>query len=90
MDGEAKAASLRPQKIALLVNGATRPAGAIVVDGTIAQTPHQGATRRIDKIDMASGPLVAAVPAASSPAVREGERIAATFSRDALHLMDEL
>jgi len=86
--GQARAASLRPEKVGLVPSRAAVPAGAIGVEGTVAQVLYQGATKRIE-IATAIGPLVAALPAAGSPPVGEGAAVRAVFAREALHLMDE-
>jgi putative spermidine/putrescine transport system ATP-binding protein len=86
--GEARAASLRPEKVGLLADGGARPTGMIGVEGTVAQVLYQGATKRIE-IATAIGPLIAALPASGSPPVGEGEAVRAVFAREALHLMDE-
>ncbi len=54
--GTARAASLRPEKIALA--GDTTPADAIVVEGTVGEVLYHGAMRRIE-VNTAAGPLVA-------------------------------
>jgi putative spermidine/putrescine transport system ATP-binding protein len=86
--GKSGTASLRPEKIALLVNGAGPPDGSIAVDGVVGQVLYQGPVKRIE-FSSAAGPLVAAVPAADSPPTSEGDRIRAVFPLSALHLMDE-
>ena len=60
------------------------PAGAIGVEGTVAQVLYQGATTRIE-IAAAIGPLVAALPAAASPPAAEGAAVRAACARAALH-----
>jgi putative spermidine/putrescine transport system ATP-binding protein len=86
--GAAKVASLRPEKIALLMGDEAPPEGKIAIEGTVAQVLYQGPVKRIE-LSTASGPLVLAVPAATSPRASEGTRVRAVFSRDALHVMDE-
>ncbi len=83
--GTAKAASLRPEKIAI-VNGAA-PADAIVVEGTISEVLYHGAVKRIE-LDTTTGHLVAAVASASAGEAGPGSKVRLAFPRTALHLMD--
>jgi putative spermidine/putrescine transport system ATP-binding protein len=85
--GTNRPASLRPEKISVLGNGETPPAGAVVVDGTVDEVLYHGAQKRIE-LTTAAGRLVAAVPSAAGTPVSEGDRIRIVFARDALHLMD--
>jgi putative spermidine/putrescine transport system ATP-binding protein len=86
--GERRAASLRPEKIALLGDGAAPPAGAIVVDGRVGEVLYHGPVRRIE-MTTAAGPLVAAIPAATGGDAAAGAPVRAVFLPAALHLMDE-
>ncbi len=85
--GESRAASLRPEKIAVLTNGASAPDGAVVVEGTIDEVLYQGAVKRIE-LTTANGRLIAAVPSHSGGNAGEGAKVRLAFARDALHLMD--
>ena len=87
--GDAKAASLRPEKIALEGFGVASRPGDVAVEGTVARILYQGAVRRVE-VATATGPLVAAVPAATTAQIFEGAPIRAVFARDALHLMEGL
>ena len=82
----AKPASLRPEKIAVLAEGAAAPEGAVVISGTVSEVLYHGATKRIE-VATDAGRLVAAVPAREGPAVAGGS-VRLVFSPDALHLMD--
>jgi putative spermidine/putrescine transport system ATP-binding protein len=84
--GVAKAASLRPEKIAVLSENASTPDGAIVVAGTVSEVLYHGATQRIE-VATDAGRLVAAVPARDGP-VASGGNVRLAFPREALHLMD--
>jgi putative spermidine/putrescine transport system ATP-binding protein len=85
--GESRAASLRPEKVSLLANGAPPAGDAIVIDGSVQQILYQGPVKRIEIVTEA-GPIVAAIPATSGPPARERQKVRAVFSRSALHLMD--
>ena len=85
--GARRLASLRPEKIAVLANGADPPIGSVVVEGTVQEVLYHGAAKRIE-LDTAAGRLVAAVPSAASAPVKEGDRVRLAFARDALHVMD--
>jgi putative spermidine/putrescine transport system ATP-binding protein len=83
--GTAQAASLRPEKIAVLEGAA--PADAIVVEGTVGEVLYHGAMKRIE-LDTAAGRLVAAVPSATAGDAGPGASVRIAFPRSALHLMD--
>jgi len=85
--GADRAASLRPEKIAIIAEDATPPEGALSVEGTIGEVLYHGAMKRIELTTVA-GRLVASVPAAASPSTGEGDRVRLVFRRDALHLLD--
>ena len=85
--GADKPASLRPEKIAILSNGATPPANAIVVPGTVSEVLYHGAVKRVE-LTTATGRLIAAVPSHAGGRTVEGETVRLAFARDALHLMD--
>jgi putative spermidine/putrescine transport system ATP-binding protein len=83
--GEAKAASLRPEKIAIVAG--TPADGAIVIDGKVGEVLYHGATKRIE-LETAAGHIVAAVPSTSAIEATPGASVRASFPRSALHLMD--
>jgi len=85
--GTSRAASLRPEKIALLRDGGAA-GDAIVVDGTVTQILYQGATREVDLLT-AYGTLTAAAPGSAATGLAIGDSVRATFARSALHLLDE-
>jgi len=85
--GEKRAASLRPEKIGVLADGAAPPAGALIVEGTVSEVLYQGAVKRIELVTVA-GRMVAAIPSASGTPVGEGAHVRLAFAREALHLMD--
>jgi putative spermidine/putrescine transport system ATP-binding protein len=84
--GTLSAASLRPEKIAL-VDGGSVGDDAVTVDGWVGQILYQGAMKRV-QIVTTNGLLTAAVPAAASRPLRLGEPVRAAFPRSALHLLD--
>jgi putative spermidine/putrescine transport system ATP-binding protein len=79
--------SLRPEKIAVIADGAPPQSGLVGAPGTIANLQYQGAARRVE---IAIGPtaLHAVVPAADD-GLLPGRSVALAFSRDALHRMEE-
>ena len=83
-----KAASLRPEKIALLPDGASGSEGAVVVPGTIAQVLYHGAVNRVELALANGGRLLAAVPATSPVLPIQGASVRASFAREALHVME--
>ncbi|MEJ0013744.1 MAG: ABC transporter ATP-binding protein [Bauldia sp.] len=83
--GTARAASLRPEKIALA--GDSTPADAVIVEGTVGEVLYHGAMRRIE-VNTDAGPLVAAVSASAGGTATPGGRVRLAFPRSALHLMD--
>jgi putative spermidine/putrescine transport system ATP-binding protein len=85
--GAKRAASLRPEKIAIIAEDASPPDGALSVEGTIGEVLYHGAMKRVE-LTTTAGRLVAAVPAAAGPAASEGDRVRLVFRRDALHLLD--
>ncbi|MEO8667267.1 MAG: ABC transporter ATP-binding protein [Bauldia sp.] len=85
--GKAGVASLRPEKIAVVPNDAESRAGAIEVDGTVAQILYQGPVKRIE-LATAGSVLVAAIPATAGPPLSEGDRVRAVFAASALHIME--
>jgi len=82
------AASLRPEKIFVLADGAKAPDGALVIEGRVEEVLFHGAVYRVEVAAGDAGRLVLSVPAvgAESPAV--GAPIRAAFARDSLHLME--
>jgi putative spermidine/putrescine transport system ATP-binding protein len=85
--GRSGAASLRPEKIAILAGGAAPPEDAILVEGTVAEVLYHGAMKRIE-LATAAGRLVAAVPSASGAPLNQGDAVRVAFPCAALHLMD--
>ena len=81
-------ASLRPEKVAILRNGAKPGPEAIEVEGIVRQVLYQGAVRRIE-LATQGGRLVVALPASAGAAPEAGERVRAAFSQEALHPMEE-
>jgi hypothetical protein len=86
--GAARAASLRPEKVAVLGTGDTPPDGAIAVDGKVAEVLYHGAINRIELMTDI-GRLVAAAPASGGLSLAAGTPVRAVFAPEALHLMDE-
>ncbi|HZP20130.1 MAG TPA: ABC transporter ATP-binding protein [Bauldia sp.] len=86
--GTARAASLRPEKVAVLGAGYSPPAGAIAVEGKVAEVLYHGPTNRIE-LATGIGRLVAAAPAAGGPTLSTGAAVRAVFAPEALHLMDD-
>ncbi|WP_413989203.1 ABC transporter ATP-binding protein [Labrys okinawensis] len=85
--GVDKPASLRPEKIDLLADGAGA-AGGVVVAGTITQVLYHGAINRVEVTTDGGGRLLAAVPASSPVRPAQGAPVRIAFSRDALHVME--
>jgi len=85
--GAARPASLRPERVSVLLSGSPISAGSICLSGTVAEVLYHGAMRRIEA-DTTAGRLVAAVPAGDAPAVAPGAAVSLAFPRSALHLMD--
>jgi putative spermidine/putrescine transport system ATP-binding protein len=86
--GLSKPASLRPEKITLLVDGAAGESGAIIVPGTITQVLYHGAINRVEVTTQEGGRLLAAVPASSALLPVQGAAALVSFSRDALQVME--
>ena len=86
--GADQAASLRPEKIALLAAGAAAPEGAIAIEGRVDEVLFHGAAYRVEVVAADAGRLVLSVPAAAGDPPPKGARVRAAFSRDALHLME--
>ena len=84
--GSVRPASLRPEKIAVLADGAAAPGDAVVITGTVSEVLYHGATQRLD-VATDAGRLVAAIPAGVDR-IATGAAVRLTFARDALHLMD--
>ncbi|MDQ0391232.1 ABC transporter ATP-binding protein [Labrys monachus] len=81
-------ASLRPEKIALLAEGASPAADAITLTGTVAQVLYHGAVNRVEIATEGGGRLLATVAAAFAAADASGAPVRASFSRRALHVME--
>jgi putative spermidine/putrescine transport system ATP-binding protein len=86
--GFARSASLRPEKVALLAEGAATPDGALAIEGCVAEVLFHGAAYRVELIAADAGRLVLSIPASAGEPPSQGERVRAAFSRDALHLME--
>jgi putative spermidine/putrescine transport system ATP-binding protein len=86
--GLARAASLRPEKIALLASGASVPSNALTLDGRVAQVLYHGAVNRIEIVAADGRRLLLVVPAASGPPPRQGDVVRAFFDRRSLHFME--
>ena len=82
-------ASLRPEKIVLLAQGAACPADAFAVDGRVGASPlsRRRPPRRTDRPRRAAASF-SSVPASAGPPPRQGAPVRAAFSRDSLHLME--
>jgi putative spermidine/putrescine transport system ATP-binding protein len=85
--GTSKAASLRPEKIAVLAKTSTAPEGAVVINGTVSEVLYHGAVKRIE-LDTSRGHLVAAVPSTTAAHANPGTDVRLAFAKSALHLMD--
>jgi putative spermidine/putrescine transport system ATP-binding protein len=79
--------SLRPEKIAVIADGAVPQSGLVSASGTIAHVQYQGAVRRI-AIGVGSTALHAAIPAGGDR-LAPGRPVRIAFSKDALHRMEE-
>ena len=88
LGGTPRAASLRPEKVAVLGAGYTAPEGAIAVEATVAEVLYHGAMNRIE-LATGIGRLVAATAASGGPNLTAGMPVRAVFAPEALHLMDE-
>ena len=87
--GSDRAASLRPEKIALLAEGAAPAEGAIAIEGRVDEVLFHGAAYRVEVVSAEAGRrLVLSVPASAGDPPCEGARVRAAFQRDALHLME--
>jgi putative spermidine/putrescine transport system ATP-binding protein len=79
--------SLRPEKVAVIADGAPPPSGFVSAPGTIAHVQYQGAVRRV-AVGVGSTALHAAIPSGGDGLV-PGRTVAVAFSKDALHRMEE-
>jgi putative spermidine/putrescine transport system ATP-binding protein len=82
-------ASLRPEKIAVIAEGAALPADAISIEGRVDEVLFHGAVYRVEVNAPDAGRLVLSVPASAGDPLPEGARVRVAFSRDALHLMEQ-
>lgn len=87
--GTHKAASLRSEKISHLAAGASAPADAIVVEGTIVETLYQGAVKRVEFTLEDGEHMIATIPANADLVSAPGSRLRAAFPRSALHLLED-
>ncbi len=78
--------SLRPEKIAVLADGAPGP-DRIVAEGNVAAVQYQGAVRRI-QVTVAGFAVNAAVPAAGND-LAPGTAVRIAFDAAALHRMED-
>ncbi len=81
-------ASLRPEKIVLLADGAAAPEGALGIEGRVDEVLFHGAVYRVELTASEAGRLVVSVPASTGEPPSEGAPVRAAFARDALHLME--
>ena len=81
-------ASLRPEAIALLADGAPAPEGGIAIDGLVDEVMFHGAVYRVEVISVEAGRLALSVPASAGVPPGEGARVRVAFPREALHLME--
>jgi putative spermidine/putrescine transport system ATP-binding protein len=79
--------SLRPEKIAVIADGAVPQSGFLTAAGTIANVLYQGAVRRVE-IGIGATALNAALPAGSD-GLTPGRPVTLAFAKDALHRMEE-
>ena len=86
--GIERPASLRPEAIALLVDGAPAPEGAIAIDGLVDEVMFHGAVYRVEVVSVEAGRLALSVPASAGAPPGEGARVRVAFPRQALHLME--
>jgi len=80
--------SLRPEKVAVLMDKESPAGGWISVAGTVSDVQYQGAIRRIHAT--ADGAPVTATVAAGGVGVDPGARIMLAFPPSALHAMEDL
>jgi putative spermidine/putrescine transport system ATP-binding protein len=85
--GVERAASVRPEKIALIDAGAPAPADFIVLDGRVAQVLYHGAVSRIELVTAEAGPLFLTIPS-TVPPPPQGKAARVSFSRDSVHFME--
>jgi putative spermidine/putrescine transport system ATP-binding protein len=81
-------ASLRPEKIVLVADGAETPKAAIAIEGRVDEVLFHGAVYRVEVIAADAGRLVLSLPASAREPPSEGAHIRAAFAHDALHLME--
>jgi putative spermidine/putrescine transport system ATP-binding protein len=85
--GVERAASVRPEKIALIDADAPAPADFIVLDGRVAQVLYHGAVSRIELVTPEAGPLFLTIPS-TVPPPPQGKAARVSFSRDSVHFME--
>jgi putative spermidine/putrescine transport system ATP-binding protein len=81
-------ASLRPETIVLVAEGAEAPEGAVVIEARVEEVLFHGAVYRIEASAADAGRLVVSVPASAGEPPTAGARIRAAFDRCSLHLME--
>jgi putative spermidine/putrescine transport system ATP-binding protein len=85
--GVERAASVRPEKIALIDADAPARADLIVLDGRIAEVLYHGAVSRIELVTAEAGPLFLTIPSTVAPPP-QGAAARVSFSRDSVHFME--
>src|SRR5580700_1797122 len=85
--GVERAASVRPEKIALIDADAPAPADFIVLDGRVAQVLYHGAVSRIELVTAEAGRLFLTIPSTVAPP-QQGVAARISFSRYAVHFME--
>jgi putative spermidine/putrescine transport system ATP-binding protein len=85
--GVERAASVRPEKIALIDSVAPARADFIVLDGSIAEVLYHGAVSRIELVTAEAGPLFLTIPSTLA-APQQGAAVRVSFSRDSVHFME--
>src|SRR3984957_17253826 len=85
--GGQRAASVRPEKIALIGSDTPARADCVVLDGRIAQVLYHGAVSRIELVTAEAGRLFLTIPSTVAPP-QQGVAARISFSRDAVHFME--
>jgi putative spermidine/putrescine transport system ATP-binding protein len=85
--GVERAASVRPEKIALIDADAPATADFIVLDGRVAQVLYHGAVSRIELVTAEAGRLFLTIPSTVAPP-QQGVAARISFSRYAVHFME--
>jgi putative spermidine/putrescine transport system ATP-binding protein len=85
--GVDRAASVRPEKIALVDADARPSADFIVLDGRVVQVLYHGAVSRIEVITAEAGRLFLTISSATA-SPQQGGAARVSFLRKSLHLME--